>query len=116
MLQRRHLRNLLVFTLLLIGALALPARADVWQGNGQVVSGPGAGATVSLTVNYDGETLKTISGPTLEGSQVRVDQQGDFLELTLFRGNQVVKYRLRRLNPGDNHRTNFGARLDARGV
>ncbi|BAC90657.1 glr2716 [Gloeobacter violaceus PCC 7421] len=77
-----------------------PVHAEVWQGTGQVVSGPGTGAAVSLTVDYDGQKLKALSGPPLEGSQVRIDQQGDVLELTIFRGNQVVKYRLKRVAPG----------------
>jgi hypothetical protein len=86
----------------LSGALliaAQPVSADIYQGTGQVVSGPGAGAKVSLTVNYDGQNLKRISGPPLEGSQVRVDQRGDELDLTIFRGNQVIRYNLKRVGP-----------------
>lgn len=86
-----------ITTALLI-ALAQPVNADIYQGTGQVVSGPGAGAKVSLTVDYDGENLKTISGPSLEGSQVRVDQRGDELDVTIFRGNQVIRYSLKRVS------------------
>jgi predicted lipoprotein len=75
---------------------AAPALADVYQGTGQVVSGPGAGATVSMTVDYDGQNLRVVSGPSLEGSQVRVDHRGNVLDLTVFRGQHVIRYHLLR--------------------
>lgn len=106
-----HFMRIAVLTLsIAVLTTVQPARADVWQGSGQVVSGPGAGATVPLTVDYDGQNLKTLSGPTLEGSQVRIEQQGDSLELTLFRSNnQIVKYRLRRVSSSnDNRRSHVG--------
>lgn len=89
--------TLLSTTTALLIALAQPVNADIYQGTGQVVSGQGAGAKVSLTVDYDGENLKTITGPSLEGSQVRVDQRGDALDVTIFRGNQVIRYNLKRV-------------------
>jgi hypothetical protein len=78
----------------LVFALAKPAHADIYQGSGQVVSGPGAGQVVSLTVDFDGQNLRTLAGPPLEGAQKRVEARGDSLEITVFRGNQVIHYHL----------------------
>ncbi len=78
----------------LVFALAKPAHADIYQGSGQVVSGPGSGQIVSLTVDFDGQNLRTLAGPPLEGAQKRVEARGDALDITVFRGNQVIRYHL----------------------
>lgn len=85
-----------LFSTSLVFALAKPAHADVYQGSGQVVSGPGAGQMVSLTVDFDGQNLRTLAGPPLEGDQKRVEFRGDALDITVFRGNQVIRYHLMR--------------------
>jgi hypothetical protein len=55
-------------TILLLGILILPASASqIWEGTGRIISGTGEGGSVELQLEFDGEVVKSLSGPPLDG-------------------------------------------------
>ncbi|MHC5820904.1 MAG: hypothetical protein ACYT04_34805 [Nostoc sp.] len=52
----------------MLGILILPASASqIWQGTGRIISGIGEGGSVELQLEFDGEVVKSLSGPPLDG-------------------------------------------------
>ena len=88
--------------------LAAAARAGtVYRGDGQIVSGQGQFARLQLTVEIDRGRIRTRSGPALDArfsggtgtfqnseGTWQIDHRGDLLNITLYRGGQVIRYRL----------------------
>ncbi|MGK7911579.1 MAG: hypothetical protein AB4050_08885 [Synechococcus sp.] len=88
--------------------LAAVAQAGtIWRGTGQIVSGQGHGASLRLEVETDGGRIRTRSGPALDatfsgGNETfhnsegtwQIDRRGERLNITLYRGEQVIRYRL----------------------
>ena len=55
-------------TLILLNVLCLPANASqIWEGAGRVISGVGEGGSVKLSLEIDGEIVRSLSGPPLYG-------------------------------------------------
>ncbi len=55
-------------TILLLGILILPASASqIWEGTGRIISGIGEGGSVELQLEFDGEIVRSLSGPPLDG-------------------------------------------------
>ncbi|MEL7084750.1 MAG: hypothetical protein AAF268_00445 [Cyanobacteria bacterium P01_A01_bin.3] len=88
--------------------LAAVAQAGtIWRGTGQIVSGQGHGASLRLEVETDGGRIRTRSGPALDatfsgGNETfhnsegtwQIDRRGERLNITLYRGEQVIRYQL----------------------
>ncbi|MBC8121231.1 MAG: hypothetical protein H7Y22_05255 [Gemmatimonadaceae bacterium] len=97
----RYLNTLAIIFLVMASTAFVPVRADIWEGDGRIISGPGEGGTTHLRVDYDGQNLRTFpGGPLLEGSMVRLEEQGERLDLTILRNNRIIRYQLRRVGPG----------------
>ena len=55
-------------TILLLVILILPASvSQIWEGTGRIISGIGEGGSVELQLEFDGEIVKSLSGPPLDG-------------------------------------------------
>lgn len=99
--------------LLLLSFLSIPADASqIWQGTGRVISGMGEGGSVELRLEVDGETVRSLFGPPLEGKiqnspnlngviqtqtgNWQIQQCGEELCINLHQYNpkQVIFYRL----------------------
>lgn len=56
-------------TALVYAILCLPALAgQVYEGSGQIVSGPGQGGSVNLRLEIEGNRVRSLSGPPLDGN------------------------------------------------
>ena len=91
-----------------LNPLAAVAQAGtIWRGTGQIVSGQGHGASVQLVVETDSGRIRTRSGPALDatfsgGNETfhnsegtwQIDRRGERLDITLYRGEQVIRYQL----------------------
>ncbi|WP_287129675.1 hypothetical protein [Candidatus Cyanaurora vandensis] len=69
---------------------------EVWSGSGQIISGPGSGGTLRLTLEVKGDRIRSLEGPA-------VDRRDDwdfryaesYLYVTLTRRNgQVINFNL----------------------
>lgn len=99
--------------LLLLSFLNIPANASqIWQGTGRVISGMGEGGSVELHLEVDGETVRSLLGPPLEGKiqksptidvviktqtgKWQIQQCGEELCINLqhYNPKQVIFYRL----------------------
>ena len=91
-----------------VNPLVAAARAGtIWRGTGQIVSGQGHGARLQLVVETDRGRIRTRSGPALDASfsggsgtfennegTWQIDRRGERLNITLYRGQQVIRYQL----------------------
>ncbi len=86
---------------------AVAQAGTIWSGNGQIVSGQGHGASLRLVVETDSGRIRTRSGPALDatfsgGNETfrnsegiwQIDRRGERLNITLYRGEQVIRYQL----------------------
>ena len=104
----RVVASLALGSCILFNPLTAVARAGtIWRGTGQIVSGQGHGASLRLEVETDGGRIRTRSGPALDatfsgGNETfrnsegtwQIDRRGQRLNITLYRGEQVIRYQL----------------------
>ncbi|WOB44850.1 hypothetical protein HNI00_18095 [Thermoleptolyngbya oregonensis NK1-22] len=90
-----------------IGWVAFPAIAQTLQGRGQIVSGPGQGSVVQISLTINGNQVTFHSGPS-QGQTAQIQNgvartpdgnvwqfaQGR-RQVTLYSGNRVIVYVLR---------------------
>jgi hypothetical protein len=78
----------------------------VYEGSGQITSGPGSGGVVSMRVVVEGSRYRVVEGPRMEidnpppsfyqgDEEWQINQGGQYLYITVRRSNgQVIQYSL----------------------
>jgi len=71
-------------------------RREIWSGTGQIIQGPGSGGSLRLTLEIEGEQIRTLEGPPVERrGEWDLRYAGNYLYVTLTRPNgQVINFNL----------------------
>lgn len=102
--------------LVILTCIPVHAEPQVWMGSGQVVSGQGQGAAVQLVIETNGSRIRTHSGPHLDAvingqpqtfetdsGTWHIEPMNDQLGITLYRGDQIIRYLLHPTNQGESN-------------